>query len=410
MTFDKRLVLKVNNQRKDQRVSIEIQSDCMEHFIRATTVFNEILNGDRIDCKTSKTLEILMTNQVKDLLQSIQKDTGTVINQDWKNRVVRIYGNEASRESAKRAINKFLEDSIASNIHPWEIKLRGPEKPRGLMKALFKRFGIDLKGLQDIPGVQKIHVEFRNHVLRIQSSDEARETINRYGEECSETLPKESSLLPSEDQTQLTCGICLCDVDDTTDLYRLACCGHSYDKSCVIQQLKSAEFPLKCATEDCEELLVWKDLQNLFSEKERKKLAISALDEYVKKNRDIVKYCPTADCGSVYRVSTEGGRFTCYACQTEICTSCQMQWHNGLTCAMFKSGKQVEGRLEDWMMKDPSNRKSCPNPKCKTPIEKNKGCNHMTCSACKSHMCWLCLKVFPTGDHVYDHQRHCPER
>ncbi|XP_020627951.1 ATP-dependent RNA helicase DEAH12, chloroplastic-like isoform X2 [Orbicella faveolata] len=408
INFDKRLVMKVNNQRKDQRVSIEIQSDCTEHFIRATTVFNEILNGDRIDCKTSKTLEILMTNQVKEVLRAIEKDTGTVINQDWKNRVVRIHGSEASRESAKRAINKYLDDSIASNSHPWEIQLRGPGKPRGLLKALFKRFGVDLKGLQDIPGVQKIHVEFRNHVLKIQSSDEARETINRYVEECSENLPKKSSLLPSEGQTQLTCGICLCDVGDTADLYRLACCGHSYDKSCVIQQLISAEFPLKCATEDCEELFVWRDLQNLLSEKERKKLAVSALDEYVKRNPEIVKYCPTADCGMVYRVSTEGRRFTCCACLAEICTSCQVQWHNGLTCAMLKSGKQVEGRLEDWMMKDPSNRKNC--PKCKTPIEKNEGCNHMTCSGCKSHMCWLCLEVFPTGEQVYAHQKHCPKR
>ena len=409
MTFDKRLVMKINNQRKDNRVSIEIQSDCTEHFIHATTVFNEILNGDRIDCQTSKTLEMLMTNQVKEVLQAIEKDTGTVINQDWKNRVVRIYGSEASRESAKVAINKFLDDSIASNSHLWEIQLRGPSKPRGLLKALFKRFGVDFKGLQDIPGVQKIHVEFRNHVLKIQSSDEARETINRYVEEISENLPKDSSLLPSEaGQTQVVCGICLCDIDDTTDLYRLACCGHSYDKSCVIQQLKSAEFPLKCATEDCEELLTLKDLQNLLSETERKKLAISALDEYVKKNREIVKYCPTADCGMVYRVSAEGRRFTCCACLAEICTSCQMQWHDGLTCAMLKSEKQVEGRLQDWMMKDPSNRKICPI--CKTPIEKIDGCNHMTCSGCKSHMCWLCLKVFPTGGEVYDHQKHCPRR
>jgi len=153
---------------------------------------------------------------------------------------------------------------------------------------------------------------------------------------------------------------------------------------------------------------VWKDLQNLLSEKERRKLAISALDEYVKKNGEIVKYCPTADCGMVYRVSTEGRRFTCCACLAEICTSCHVQWHNGLTCTMFKSGEQVGGCLEDWIMKDPSNRKIC--PKCKTPIEKIDGCNHMTCSGCKSHMCWLCLEVFPTGDQVYDHQRHCPKR
>lgn len=42
-------------------------------------------------------------------------------------------------------------------------------------------------------------------------------------------------------------------------------------------------------------------------------------------------------------------------------------------------------------------------PKCKTPIQKSDGCNHMTCLACKSHMCWVCLMVFPSGAQVYKH-------
>ena len=244
--------------------------------------------------------------------------------------------------------------------------------------------------------------------MRIQSSDQARETINRFVEECCETLPQESSLLNSDDQTQFTCGICLCDVDETADVYRLACCGHIYDKSCVIQQLKSPEFPLKCVTDDCEERLVWRDLQNLLNQSERKKLAFSALDDYVKSNPESVKYCPTADCGMVYRVSTDGRRYSCGACLAEICTSCHKQWHDGLTCAMFKSERQVDGRLKEWMMKDPSNRKNC--PRCRTPIEKNEGCNHMECSQCKAHMCWRCMQVFPNGEEVYDHQKSCPGR
>ena len=36
-------------------------------------------------------------------------------------------------------------------------------------------------------------------------------------------------------------------------------------------------------------------------------------------------------------------------------------------------------------------------------IEKNKGCNHMTCYKCKAHICWICLDTFETGKECGDH-------
>ena len=41
------------------------------------------------------------------------------------------------------------------------------------------------------------------------------------------------------------------------------------------------------------------------------------------------------------------------------------------------------------------NTKEC--PRCETPIEKNGGCNHMTCSKCNWHWCWVCFREW--GDH-----------
>jgi len=42
----------------------------------------------------------------------------------------------------------------------------------------------------------------------------------------------------------------------------------------------------------------------------------------------------------------------------------------------------------NWVL---ANTKHC--PKCRRPIEKNQGCNHMTCRApCGHHFCWICLE------------------
>ncbi|KAK2554386.1 ATP-dependent RNA helicase DEAH12 [Acropora cervicornis] len=399
------------DQQQSKRVAVEIRSECADHFIRVTSIVSAILNGDEIDCKISKDVEVLLTDSAKKAIQTIQNETNTVISQDWRNKVVRIHGQQDKREEAKHAINKFIGDLIASNSHFWQIGLRGPGMPRGLLKALFERFGVDLHGLQEISGVQNVTVEFRRHVLKIISSDEAQETIKGFVNECCENLPKSCPLQgdnQTQSQAQLVCGICLCDLEDTDEIYRLACCGHAYDKTCIIQQLKSAVVPLKCVTENCEEPVVWKDFLNLLSQSERKKLLLSSLDAYVRCNPDSVKYCPTPDCGMVYRVSTDGRSHKCGACSADICTSCHTQSHRGLTCAMFKSGRNVEEDFKEWMRKDPSNRKNC--PQCNAPIEKNQGCNHMVCSQCKAHMCWLCLGVFRTGQEVYDHQSHCPNK
>jgi hypothetical protein len=57
-------------------------------------------------------------------------------------------------------------------------------------------------------------------------------------------------------------------------------------------------------------------------------------------------------------------------------------------CTAYDRALATEERLNDAYKSEHA--KLCPNPKCKAPTEKSKGCNHMTCSRCHQDWCWLC--------------------
>lgn len=61
---------------------------------------------------------------------------------------------------------------------------------------------------------------------------------------------------------------------------------------------------------------------------------------------------------------------------------------------------------EEWIA---SHTKAC--PKCKARIEKNHGCNHMTCTRCRHEFCWYCLKTIKNGNKGADYhfnKEKCP--
>ena len=75
---------------------------------------------------------------------------------------------------------------------------------------------------------------------------------------------------------------------------------------------------------------------------------------------------------------------TCPTCGTEVCFNCRNTWHGeNVSCK-----DALQGDLEEWVTKNKDNVSFCPC--CKTRIEKNMGCNHMTCGFCSYEFCWAC--------------------
>ena len=77
-------------------------------------------------------------------------------------------------------------------------------------------------------------------------------------------------------------------------------------------------------------------------------------------------------------------------CGQEFCFGCTKVAHKPIDCDMFQKWldriSQGDEDTSNWLK---LNTKKC--PKCKTSIQKNQGCMHMTCSQCRYEFCWLCL-------------------
>jgi len=71
-----------------------------------------------------------------------------------------------------------------------------------------------------------------------------------------------------------------------------------------------------------------------------------------------------------------------------MCFKCGQAWHPGVSC-----GKDQDSLFKEWA----SHRKIQRCPKCKIRIEKDEGCNHMTCSHCHYQWCWICGRKYTSG-------------
>mmetsp|Transcript_27279 Transcript_27279/g.36471 ORF Transcript_27279/g.36471 Transcript_27279/m.36471 type:complete len:128 (-) Transcript_27279:896-1279(-) len=92
------------------------------------------------------------------------------------------------------------------------------------------------------------------------------------------------------------------------------------------------------------------------------------------------KWCPGRDCTMAVESSTGAPvDVKCSRCDMAFCFGCTKNAHMPIDCEGLSTWDDRINNNEDdsnnWMK---INTKPC--PKCKSPIEKNQGCMHMTCS------------------------------
>ncbi|KAM6962550.1 E3 ubiquitin-protein ligase RNF14-like [Aplochiton taeniatus] len=264
------------------------------------------------------------------------------------------------------------------------------------------------------------------------------------------------------------CGVCFTSRPGS-DCVELRGCGHVYCNPCMAEfcQVQITEGNVRrvtCPEPDCSSTPTPAQVRRLVGEELFDRYDRLLFQSSLEGMSDVV-YCPRRSCDSPVLLENGSKAAVCPACRYPFCATCRKVYHGtskckevrrkpgdwekeeregfvdipqtegfvdipqteeGLTALWedYNSGsgerrKLLEKRYgkivllstvelflsESWIT---NNSKLC--PQCSAKIEKESGCNKMTCSKCGQYFCWLCLtkisRVNPY-DHFHDPNNPC---
>jgi len=221
---------------------------------------------------------------------------------------------------------------------------------------------------------------------------------------------------PTKKQKQSTfqCDICFDDEFTSDQMYSMDC-QHSFCIDCWKEYLNTSlldktSTPIEILSKTCPHL----KCREIISQSEVQFHTPQLLPKYQNcqlscfvEECNAFRFCPGPNCDQIAHIPNslqsptsrnrgnnviKGGAnsvATCTECSTSFCYACGSEPHAPLTChqlGQWNEKCEDESETANWIT---VNTKAC--PKCSARIEKNQGCNHMTCRACNHHFCWLCM-------------------
>ncbi|KAK2910492.1 ankyrin repeat and IBR domain-containing protein 1-like isoform X2 [Channa argus] len=235
------------------------------------------------------------------------------------------------------------------------------------------------------------------------------------------TSPDQISLMPTDEDSSL-CGICMSSISVFEEPVDMSC-GHEFCRACWegFLNLKIQEgeaHNIFCPAFDCYQLVPVEVIESVVSREMDRRYLQFDIKAFVE-NNPAIRWCPMAGCERAVRLNTQGpgnstsdplgfpllrapavdcgkGHLFCWECRGEAHEPCDCEtWKMWLQKVNEMRPEELAGvseAYEDaanclWLL---TNSKPCAN--CKSPIQKNEGCNHMQCAKCKYDFCWICLE------------------
>jgi len=185
------------------------------------------------------------------------------------------------------------------------------------------------------------------------------------------------------------------------------CCEHIFCPDCIFNYLSikinEGDINIKCPDKNCQEHLLYNDIINVIKKDQiiRDKYETFLLN-YVENqhlNNDIkykITHCPEPSCNLLieYTHNNNNIHIACPFCKKQFCPKCK-NIHLDMTCEKYSESLKATN-FDEWLSIKGKLVNEC--PKCKNLIEKNFGCNHMTCKVCKTEFCFICSHIYTKDD------------
>lgn len=194
-------------------------------------------------------------------------------------------------------------------------------------------------------------------------------------------------------EKQINCLICLGPLyDEDEDIWPLSRCQHCFHRSCLnshlVSLINNKKFPIRCPMENCNMEIIADDITENLNPDEVEKYWAFSLANFVDMHADDMSWCPTPNCRFAFVYDKNYNRLDCPNCNKIYCLTCRVEYHNNMTCKEY----QINSKFSDDDKKfvefvRGKKYKQC--SQCKFWVEKNEGCDHMTCR-CSYQFCYVC--------------------
>ncbi|KAI0912961.1 hypothetical protein F4824DRAFT_439446 [Ustulina deusta] len=369
---------------------LSLDSSSSEEVAKCANAIEDIVAGDVIEGKDGRPFwvpQLACNGSASKALKEIQQCHGVLLLPNRSKREVRCFGDLSKHKAVQEDVVRSLTEDMESR-HTIDIDDAGfswlCKTGLGLLKTVVGDKAVSL------------NVTSNPKKLIITGSDEeyceilALLEINNFSFAVKEAKSEEEN-----------CSICFTPADDPVVLG----CGHTYCTDCFKGLCRNgttqADVSVTCtgAEDKCKNAIPLREIQAHVDPSAFEQLLESSFNTYIARRPNQFHYCPTPDCGYIYRLADASASslwHMCTKCLQRICRSCHAN-HDGQRCDEHRAFQAFEA----YKRENRSNVKDC--PKCKTTVEKIDGCNHIQCGGCKIHLCWVCLQTFEESRACYVH-------